>query len=142
MSRMTERPDLFARRNRLRILGLLALATVVYWLAVCAVAVGTALVIVFWVIGNAGFPDSVDLLKWFGIGVAVLVGLSIVVGTFLALGGGAFLGPPLRRGTPSRACPPPQTSRSPASPSSRTRRRTRSGWAPVPRRRSSGSPPG
>lgn len=85
MSRMTERPDLFARRNRLRILGLLALATVVYWLAVCAVAVGTALVIVFWVIGNAGFPDSVDLLKWFGIGVAVLVGLSIVVGTFLAL---------------------------------------------------------
>src|SRR4029453_13018432 len=85
MSRMTERPDLFARRNRLRILGLLALATVVYWLAVCAVAVGTALGIVFLVIGNAGFPDSVDLLKWFGIGVAVLVGLSIVVGTFLAL---------------------------------------------------------
>jgi Zn-dependent protease with chaperone function len=85
MNRMTERPDLFARRNRLRILGLLALATVVYWLAVCAVAVGTALVIVFWVIGNAGFPDSVDLLKWFGIGVAVLVGLSIVAGTLLAL---------------------------------------------------------
>ena len=79
---MTERPDLFARRNRLRILGLLGLSTVVYWMAICAVAVATGLIIVFWIIGNAGFPDSVELWKWFGIGVLVILALSIVARLF------------------------------------------------------------
>ncbi len=84
MSPMTERPDLFARRNRLRILGLLAMSTVVYWAAVCAAAVATGLVVVFWVIGNAGF-DSFDVIKFLAILLVVVVVLSIVIGSLVAL---------------------------------------------------------
>ena len=53
-----ERPDLFARRNRLRILGLIILATVVYWMAVCAAAVATGLIVIFYIISEAGVPDE------------------------------------------------------------------------------------
>jgi len=81
----TERPDLFARRNRLRIAGLLVLATVVYWMAVCAAVVGTVLVGVFYVISEGGLPDSVETLKWVLIGFVALIALSIVVGSFLSL---------------------------------------------------------
>ena len=81
----TERPDLFARRNRLRIAGVLVLATVVYWMAICAAVVGTALVGIFWLIGNGGFPDSIELFKWFVIGCAVVLALSIVVGSVLSV---------------------------------------------------------
>ncbi len=81
----TERPDLFARRNRLRIAGLLIMATVVYWMAVCAAVVGTALVGIFWLIGNGGFPDSLELVKWFLVGCAVVIALSIVVGSVLSI---------------------------------------------------------
>jgi len=88
-----ERPDLFARRNRLRILGLLVLATVVYWMAVCAAVVATAVLGLLWLFSEAGLPDSVELLKWTGVLVLVVLALSVVIGTVLSL----FRLPTLRR---------------------------------------------
>jgi heat shock protein HtpX len=81
---MTERPDLFARRNRLRILGLLLLATVVYWLAVCAAAVATGLIVIVWVISQTGL-DTLELVKWFAIFVLAVLALSVVIGSVVAL---------------------------------------------------------
>ena len=88
-----ERPDLFARRNRLRILGLLVMATVVYWMAVCAAAVATAIIGLLWLFSEAGVPDSFELLKWTAIFVLVVLALSIVIGTFMSI----FRLPTLRR---------------------------------------------
>lgn len=80
-----ERPDLFARRNRLRIVGLLILATVNYWMAVCAAVVATSLLGIFWLVGEGGFPDDLRLIKWFFVFVGIVILLSIVVGSFLSL---------------------------------------------------------
>ena len=88
-----ERPDLFARRNRLRILGLLVMATVVYWMAICAAAMATAVLGLFWLFSEAGVPDDLQLLKWTGIFVLVVLGLSIVIGSLLSI----FRLPTLRR---------------------------------------------
>ena len=88
-----ERPDLFARRNRLRIIGLLVMATVVYWMAVCAAAVATAIIGLLWLVSEAGVPDSFELLKWTGIFVVVVLALSVVIGTVLSI----FRLPTLRR---------------------------------------------
>ncbi len=88
-----ERPDLFARRNRLRILGLLAMATVVYWMAICAAAMATAVLGLLWLFSEAGVPDDLQLLKWTGIFVLVVLGLSIVIGSLLSV----FRLPTLRR---------------------------------------------
>ena len=88
-----ERPDLFARRNRLRILGLLVMATVVYWMAVCAAAVATAILGLLWLFSEAGVPDSFELLKWTAVFVLVVLALSIVIGTFMSV----FRLPTLRR---------------------------------------------
>lgn len=88
-----ERPDLFARRNRLRILGLLVMATVVYWMAICAAAVATAIIGLLWLFSEAGVPDSFELLEWTGIFVLVVLALSVVIGSFLSL----FRLPSLRR---------------------------------------------
>jgi Zn-dependent protease with chaperone function len=81
----TERPDLFARRNRLRIVGLVILASVVYWMAICAAVVGTALIGIFWLIGNAGLPDDLQLIKWFLIFLVFVLVLSVVIGSFLSM---------------------------------------------------------
>jgi heat shock protein HtpX len=80
-----ERPDLFARRNRLRIVGLLILATVNYWMAVCAAMVATALLGIAWLLSEGGFPDDLQLIKWFFVFVGIVILLSIVVGSFLSL---------------------------------------------------------
>ena len=88
-----ERPDLFARRNRLRILGLIILATVVYWMAVCAAAVATGLIVIFYIVSEAGVPDSFEVLKWFGYFCLAVIALSIVIGTVLSI----FRLPTLRR---------------------------------------------
>ena len=82
---MKERPDLFARRNRLRILGLLILSTVVYWMAVCAAAVATALLGILWLVSEGGVPDSLEVLKWFGVFVAGVLVASVIVGSFISL---------------------------------------------------------
>lgn len=80
-----DRPDLFARRNRVRILGLLVLATVNYWLAVCAATVATGLLAIFWLISEAGVPDSLEVVKWFGAFCLGVLALSVVIGSFLSL---------------------------------------------------------
>jgi heat shock protein HtpX len=80
-----ERPDLFARRNRLRIVGLLVLATVNYWMAVCAAMVATALLGIFWLISEGGLPDDFRLIKWFLVFVLIVILRSIVVGSFVSL---------------------------------------------------------
>ena len=88
-----ERPDLFARRNRLRIVGLIILATVVYWMAVCAAAVATGLIVIFYIVSEAGVPDSFEVLKWFGYFCLAVIALSIVIGSVLSI----FRLPTLRR---------------------------------------------
>jgi heat shock protein HtpX len=80
-----DRPDLFARRNRLRILGLLVLATVVYWMAVCAATVATALLGIFWLISEGGIPDSAELWKWFGWFLLGVLALSVLIGSVLSV---------------------------------------------------------
>ncbi len=80
-----ERPDLFARRNRLRILGLIILATVVYWMAVVAAAVATGLIVIFYLISEAGVPDDFEVLKWFGYFCLAVIGLSIVIGSLMSI---------------------------------------------------------
>ena len=77
--------DLFARRNRLRIVGLVVLATLNYCLAVCAAAVATGLAIVIWAISEGAIPDSVEALKFFGIAIAVVIALSLVIGIVVAV---------------------------------------------------------
>jgi heat shock protein HtpX len=93
MAKNGERPDLFARRNRLRIIGVIILATVVYWMAVCAAVVGTALIGIFWLISEGGIPDDFQLIKWFFYFCLVILALSIVVGSVLSV----FRIPGLRR---------------------------------------------
>jgi len=80
-----ERPDLFARRNRLRIAGLLVLATINYWLAVCAATIATALTFILWAVSQGAYPDDLQLLKWFGVFLLAVLALSIVVGSVLSL---------------------------------------------------------
>jgi heat shock protein HtpX len=81
----TERPDLFARRNRLRIVALVILASVIYWMAVCAAVVATALLGIAWLVSNAGFPDDLQLIKWFLVFVGIVIVLSIIIGSFLSI---------------------------------------------------------
>ena len=88
-----ERPDLFARRNRLRILGLIILATVVYWMAVVAAAVATGLIVIFYIISEGGVPDDFEVLKWFGYFCLAVIALSIVIGSLMSI----FRLPTLRR---------------------------------------------
>ena len=96
-----ERPDLFARRNRLRIVGLIILATVVYWMAVVAAAVATGLVVIFYLISEAGVPDDFEVLKWFGYFCLAVLALSIVIGSFMSL----FRLPTLRRKLEAQVLP-------------------------------------
>jgi heat shock protein HtpX len=88
-----ERPDLFARRNRLRIVGLIILATVVYWMAVCAAAATTGLIVIFWLISEAGIPDSFEVVKGFGYFCLAVIALSVVIGSVMSV----FRLPTLRR---------------------------------------------
>jgi heat shock protein HtpX len=93
MEKNAERPDLFARKNRLRIVALLILATVVYWMAVCAAVVATAMLGILWLLSEGGLPDSFELLKWLVLFIAAVFVLSIIVGSFMSL----FRIPTLRR---------------------------------------------
>lgn len=80
-----EWPDLFARRSRLRIIGLIILATVVYWMAVCAATVATGLIVIFWLISQGGVPDSFEVVKWFGLFCLAVLARSIVIGSLMSL---------------------------------------------------------
>jgi len=78
--------DVFARRNRSRIVALVLLATVNYMLAVAlatvAVILGLALLAIFKL---EIFPDSLDQAKWMGIALGAIVVVSFVVGLVVAL---------------------------------------------------------
>jgi heat shock protein HtpX len=73
--------DPFARRNRLRIALLVVLATVNYWLAVCAAAIATGLIVVLWLVSEGGLDD----LRVLGVLLAVSVAIAIPIGSVIAL---------------------------------------------------------
>lgn len=76
----------FTHRNRLRIVLLTILAAINYWIATCCAAIVVALTIVIWLVFEGGaVPEDLDDLKWFGVGLAVLVAGAVVVGTLLAM---------------------------------------------------------
>src|SRR4051812_23728926 len=76
----------FAARNRARIAALIVLATISYWLATVAAVVAAALTLVVVALFKASYiPDSLQELKWGGIGIAAVVGLAAVVGSLIAV---------------------------------------------------------
>jgi heat shock protein HtpX len=83
---MADRIELFERRNRLRIVALVVLATLNYIVAVVMAAIalglGVGLAIVFQ--GGDAFADA-DTLPFFAVGLAVVVGGSIVIGVLVGL---------------------------------------------------------
>lgn len=83
---MADTTDLFKRRNRARIVGLVLLATLNYILAVAlatvAVILGLALLAIF---NFDVFPGSLDEAKWMGVGLGAIVAVSFVIGLVLAL---------------------------------------------------------
>ncbi|HEV8206655.1 MAG TPA: hypothetical protein VGR04_08185, partial [Acidimicrobiia bacterium] len=82
---MADRIELFERRNRLRIVALVVLATLNYIVAVVmaaiALGIGIALAIIFQ--GDA-FVDA-DTLPFFAIGVGVVAAGSAVIGILVGL---------------------------------------------------------
>jgi heat shock protein HtpX len=83
-----DQPDLYAHKNRVRIVGLVVLATVNYVIAAAAAGAAIGLAIVAWILGEAG--DLTDLFDGgtflvVAIGVAVIVGFSTVIGTVVAV---------------------------------------------------------
>jgi heat shock protein HtpX len=83
---VTDRPDLFAHRNRVRIVGLMVLATLNYMLAVGVALVAIALTFALLAIFNLDiFPDDADTLRLFGIGIGVIAGIAFIVGLLVAL---------------------------------------------------------
>jgi heat shock protein HtpX len=85
---MEDRPDLYQRKNRVRIVGLVILATVNYIVAAAAAGAAIGLVIVFWILGEAGdLSDVFDLTTIIVvlIGIGVIVVIAAVIGTFVAL---------------------------------------------------------
>ena len=82
-------------RNRARILTLILLATLNYCIAAVIAATVTGVVIVIWILAHAdGLPDSLDELKWIGIGAGAIVAVSAVIGGVIAV----VRIPTLRRG--------------------------------------------
>jgi heat shock protein HtpX len=78
--------DLFARRNRSRIVALVLLATLNYMLAVALATVAVILGLVLLAIFNFEIiPESLDQAKWMGIGLGAIVAVSFVVGLLVAL---------------------------------------------------------
>jgi heat shock protein HtpX len=84
---VSEAPDLFARRNRLRIALLLVLATLNYVIAVALATVAVVLAIVLGVLLEGGdfLPGDLDALKWVGIAIAALTVGSAVVGAVIGV---------------------------------------------------------
>lgn len=83
---MADTTDVFARRNRSRIVALVLLATLNYMLAVALATVALILGLVLLAIFNFEIiPESLDQAKWMGIGLGAIVVVSFVVGLFVAL---------------------------------------------------------
>lgn len=83
---MSEKSDLFARRNRSRIVALVVLATINYMLAIALAAVAVTVGVVLAILFNVGeLPGSLDDAKWVGIGIGAIAAVSFAVGLVLAL---------------------------------------------------------
>jgi len=83
---MADRIELFERRNRLRIVALVVLATLNYIVAVVmaaiALGVGLALAIIFQ--GGDAISDA-DALPFFAIGIGLVAGVSALIGILVGL---------------------------------------------------------
>jgi heat shock protein HtpX len=83
---MPDTTDLFKARNRARILALVLLATLNYMLAVALATVAVVLGIIILAIFKLEIiPDSLDQMKWVGIGIGVILVVSFVVGLLVAI---------------------------------------------------------
>jgi len=83
---MADRNELFERRNRLRIVALVALATLNYIVAVvmAAIALGIGLAVAILLQGGDAFTDA-DTLPFFAIGIGVVAVGSAVIGILVGL---------------------------------------------------------
>ena len=73
------------RRNRLRLFFTLVTAVFLYWLAVMIAAVVLGLVLALKVLFESGeIPDSLDELKFLGIGLAAVVVIAAIIGSLVA----------------------------------------------------------
>ncbi len=76
----------FSSGNRARIAVVIVFATLSYWLAVVLATIVAALTIVLGILINAGdFTTDVDVWKFIGIGLLVVIAIAAVVGTLIAL---------------------------------------------------------
>lgn len=83
---MSDPTDLLAHRNRMRIVGLMVLATLNYMLAVAVALVAIALTFAVLTIFNLNiFPDDADTARLLGIGIAVIAAVAFVVGLLVAV---------------------------------------------------------
>lgn len=73
------------RRNRLRLFFTLVTAVFLYWLAVMIAAVVLGLVLALKVLAESGeVPDSLDELKFLGIGLAAVAVIAAIIGSLVA----------------------------------------------------------
>ena len=83
---MSDPIDPFAHRNRVRIVGLMVLATLNYMIAVAVALVAIAVAFVVLAIFDLNvFPDDADTARVLGIGIAVIAAIAFVVGLLVAL---------------------------------------------------------
>ena len=83
---MAASTDLFARRNRARIVAVVLIAACNYVLAVALAAVAVALSLVLLAVFKFElWPDSVETLELMGYGIGGICALAFVVGFFTAL---------------------------------------------------------
>jgi heat shock protein HtpX len=83
---MADSPDLFARRNRLRISLLVVLATLNYVIAVALATVAVVLTVVLGIVFEGGDAlTDLGSLKWIGIGLAFIVVGSAAIGAVIGL---------------------------------------------------------
>ena len=83
---MTDRIQLFERRNRRRIIPLLLLAILNYMVAVALAAVAIGLGVVLWAVFEGGvFPDDVGGVRVFSVGIVAIVVVSTVIGVLVGL---------------------------------------------------------
>lgn len=83
---MTDRIQLFERRNRRRIIPLLLLAILNYMVAVALAAVAVGLGVVLWAVFEGGvFPNDVGGVRVFSVGIVAIVVVSTVIGVLVGL---------------------------------------------------------
>jgi heat shock protein HtpX len=83
---VTDRTDLFAHQNRVRIVMVVVIATVNYMIAVALAAVAVALAVIIATLFKLEWvPDDADTLRVLGIGIGGILVLAFVIGIATAL---------------------------------------------------------